>query len=317
MTGTELRNKVRDIMKSWIGAKEGSSTYKEILKIYNDYASKHGLAKAYEGYAWCDITASAAWIKAGMAEYAPISMSCGTTINLAKKLGIWNESDDFCPSVGCGIIYDWEDTSGTAKDNTTGHDHIGIVTAVASDKKSFTVVEGNKGNPSVVGSRKVPVNWKYIRGFIVPNYTSIAKKLTPQNSSSSSPTAIKIDKGAKTYTVKKGDTLSAIAKAAGTTVAKLAEINKMKDPNKISVGQVIKLVDEPDYKGTYTVVAKKGLNLRSYAGTKYTKLATMPYKAKFVCDGMYKVVDGTVWLHGSTTIYNKKYLGWCSKEFLE
>lgn len=317
MTGTELRNKVRDIMKSWVGGKEGSSIYKEILKIYNDYASKHGLAKAYEGYAWCDITASAAWIKAGMAEYVPISMSCGTTINLAKKLGIWEESDDYVPGVGCGIIYDWEDSSGTTKDNTSGHDHIGIVTAVASDKKSFTVVEGNKGNPSVVGTRKVPVNWRYIRGFIVPNYTSIAKKLTPQNSSSPSPSAIKIDKGEKTYTVKKGDTLSAIAKAAGTTVAKLTEINKLKDPNKISVGQVIKLVDEPNYKGTYTVIAKKGLNLRSGAGTAYTKLATMPYNTKFTCDGKYKVVSNTVWLHGSAMIYNKKHVGWCSKEYLE
>ena len=45
----------------------------------------------------------------------------------------------------------------------------------------------------------------------------------------------------KTYTVQKGDTLSGIARKFGTTVAKLAELNNIKDVNKIYVGQVLKL----------------------------------------------------------------------------
>ncbi|TWN12719.1 N-acetylmuramoyl-L-alanine amidase [Bacillus licheniformis] len=44
-----------------------------------------------------------------------------------------------------------------------------------------------------------------------------------------------------TYTVKKGDTLSAIAKANGVSVANLQSWNNIKDPNKIMVGQVLKL----------------------------------------------------------------------------
>ena len=43
------------------------------------------------------------------------------------------------------------------------------------------------------------------------------------------------------YTVKSGDTLSGIAKKFGTTVAKLAQLNEIKDPNKIYVGQKIRL----------------------------------------------------------------------------
>lgn len=43
------------------------------------------------------------------------------------------------------------------------------------------------------------------------------------------------------YTVKAGDTLGAIAKAAGSTVAALAEINGIKNPNLIHVGQVLML----------------------------------------------------------------------------
>lgn len=41
------------------------------------------------------------------------------------------------------------------------------------------------------------------------------------------------------YTVKKGDTLSSIAKKYKTTVAKLAKANGIKEPNKIYVGQVL------------------------------------------------------------------------------
>lgn len=44
-----------------------------------------------------------------------------------------------------------------------------------------------------------------------------------------------------TYTVKSGDTLSGIAKKYGTTVAKLQNLNGIKDANKIYVGQKIKL----------------------------------------------------------------------------
>lgn len=44
-----------------------------------------------------------------------------------------------------------------------------------------------------------------------------------------------------TYTVKKGDTLSSIAAAHKTTVAALVKLNGLKDPNRLSVGQKLKL----------------------------------------------------------------------------
>ena len=45
----------------------------------------------------------------------------------------------------------------------------------------------------------------------------------------------------KTYTVVKGDNLTKIAKANGTTVAALVALNGIVDKNKISIGQVLKV----------------------------------------------------------------------------
>lgn len=44
-----------------------------------------------------------------------------------------------------------------------------------------------------------------------------------------------------TYTVRRGDTLSAIARRYGTTTAELARINNISDPNRIYVGQSLKI----------------------------------------------------------------------------
>lgn len=46
---------------------------------------------------------------------------------------------------------------------------------------------------------------------------------------------------APTYTVASGDTLSAIARRNGTTVQELARVNAIKDPNKLRVGQNLRL----------------------------------------------------------------------------
>ena len=57
----------------------------------------------------------------------------------------------------------------------------------------------------------------------------------------------------KTYTIKSGDTLSAIAKKMGTTVAMLKKANNIKDANKIRAGAKLKIYrDKPSERAKIT-----------------------------------------------------------------
>ena len=62
------------------------------------------------------------------------------------------------------MMYDWDD-SGTGE-NTNLPDHVGIVEKCAGNV--ITVIEGNYSR--AVKRRSVPVNGKYIRGYITPRY---------------------------------------------------------------------------------------------------------------------------------------------------
>jgi LysM repeat protein len=86
---------------------------------------------------------------------------------------------------------------------------------------------------------------------------------------------------ASTYTVKAGDTLSAIAAKFGTTYQELAKLNGIADPNKIYPGQVLKLTGSAPTAApkapsavTYTVKAGDTLSkIASAYGTTYQALA--------------------------------------------
>ena len=124
----------------------------------------------------------------------------------------------------------------TATDNTGAPDHIGIVTKVGGG--TFVVTEGNM-NGGKVGKRTMKVNGRYIRGFITPDFDMIARKLGGTSGGTADKPTKPTTQAAGTYTVKSGDTLSRIAAKYGTTVAKLAADNGIKNPNLIHVGQVI------------------------------------------------------------------------------
>lgn len=307
MTSAEKRKAVANIMLGWVGGRQGGATHREILETYNEYAAKHGMARAHESYAWCAETASAAYIKAGLADLVPIGLSCGDIRQRAKNRGIYKENDGFVPSVADEVIFGWRRPSGDNQD----HDHVGIVVSVSKDKKYFWTVEGNAGSPSQVRKIKRAVGSLEISGFVHPNFTSDKKEVSKPAAQKPAAGTIKIAKDAESYTVQKGDTLSEIAKAAGTTVEKLQEINGIKNANLIRSGQVIRL-KASKYKRSWTVTAEIGLNIRKEP-VDGVILKAMPFRARCTCDGQSKKVNGVVWLHvtyGNVT-------GWSSSEYLK
>ncbi|MFS3933966.1 N-acetylmuramoyl-L-alanine amidase [Bacillus subtilis] len=88
----------------------------------------------------------------------------------------------------------------------------------------------------------------------------------------SSPTKTVKKTAGDTYTVKKGDTLSEIAKEHGVSVANLQSWNNIKDPNKITVGQKLKLT------GLNTSSTKPSSKKTSYALPSGTFKVTNPMR---------------------------------------
>lgn len=103
-----------------------------------------------------------------------------------------------------------------------------------------------------------------------------------------------------TYTVKKGDTLSKIAKEYGTTVNELVKLNGIKDPNLIRVGQVLKITGKVSEK---YIVTCGLLNIRKNADIRSAILGVLKKNEvvtieKF--DGVWAKLSGRDgWVHSN------------------
>ncbi|WP_426616429.1 N-acetylmuramoyl-L-alanine amidase [Bacillus velezensis] len=95
--------------------------------------------------------------------------------------------------------------------------------------------------------------WEQVKVAIEKELKAFGGKTNISSSSSSG----------STYTVKKGDTLSKIAKAEGVSVANLQSWNNIKDPNKIKVGQKLKLKESDSSSSTKTSGKKRSYPLPS------------------------------------------------------
>ena len=172
MTEMQLRQKVADIINAWVGGTKGSKKHLDILAVYNGHKP---LARGYKVQvkdAYCATTVSAAYIRAGISEYTGTECGVEKFIAIAKSKGIWVENDAHTPKIGDACVYDWQDSG--KGDCTGAGDHIGIVTAVGGG--TFTVTEGNMSGGKV-GTRKMQVNGRYIRGFICPDFAAIVGKM--------------------------------------------------------------------------------------------------------------------------------------------
>lgn len=111
---------------------------------------------------------------------------------------------------------------------------------------------------------------------------------------------------ATTYTVKRGDTLSAIAKKYGTTVSALAKLNNIKDVNYIYVGQVLKITGDPDPVKTNTTNRATVDYIGIQANTDRTVIATWtwskPNTKEYKVRWWYAAADGIGLIGSETTV---------------
>lgn len=158
------------------------------------------------------------------AHLAPNSfqVKAGQKVNAGDVLGIMGTS-----GMSTGRHLHWEiwkgKTHGWSADGKGFVEPIGFIKAMkaAADAKGFANIAASDDDPV----EPAPIH--------EPAPKNVAKKPVAK--------AKPVAKTTKTYKVKSGDTLAAIAKKHGTTLAALKTLNKISNVNLIFVGQVIKL----------------------------------------------------------------------------
>ena len=177
MTETQAREKIVNIMRSWVGCHQGDKIHHSIIDTYNKIRPLPMGYRLSYSEPWCAATVSAAGYLAGMQDIVFPHMNCGYLVSLFNNAGRWVEDDSYVPKPGDLVIYYWKDNGyGDCNEHAS---HVGMVENC--DGKKFTVIEGNMGANSVCGRRTMEVNGKYIRGFCCPDYKSIATEEEDEN----------------------------------------------------------------------------------------------------------------------------------------
>ena len=225
-----VRDSIAAIAKYYVGTKEHTERHREILYIYNS----KGPYPITENEPWCAAFSGAIAILGNITDYVPLSKKCSVMIQGFKDLGEWVEDDSYIPKPADYLFYDWQDSG--VGDNEGDPDHVGIITEIVG--KTIKVIEGNLKDS--VAYRTMSINGKYIRGYGIPDYASkVIKPTTPVVTEPAAPAPQQPED--EIYVVKSGDTLSSIAKKYNTTYQKLAEYNNIANPDRIYVGQKIRI----------------------------------------------------------------------------
>lgn len=145
-----------------INSLQGDTGHKKVVEIYNSQSKLPRGYKIKYSDAWCAATVSAVFLMNGCNTFS--ECSCAEMIKKAQAAGIWIEDDNYRPSIGDVMLYDWQDSG--SGNNKGVPDHVGVVVEVTGE--TLYVREGNKSGS--IGNRVMRVNGRYIRGYIVPTY---------------------------------------------------------------------------------------------------------------------------------------------------
>ena len=258
-------------MAGWIGMSMAKQTHRPIIDIYNSHKPLAVGYKVKYTDDYCDTTLSAAFIKNNAVDLIG-GTQCGVErhIQIFKKKGIWQQDGSVTPEPGWIITYNWDD--GT-QPNDGFADHIGIVEKVEGN--TITTIEGNTGNGGVVARKTLKVANGNIRGYAIPNYKEAAAAPKKEQTKPIQPINV-VDK-----------------KLIATSQTEFTRTGK---PSPMR------------YCYFKAKVTANALYVRSWAGTEYNPLKSIPfiYKDKViqVCDSI-QAKNGTTWYY--VRIDNKIY----------
>lgn len=152
---------------------DASTAHAAVVKLYNSQAIKPRDYTLKDTDPWCAAFVTALGLQLGISSAVLPECSVPAMVELYRRAGRWEEHDDYRPSKGDLLVYDWDDSG--QGDNRGDPDHIGIVTARLGT--SLIVVEGNRNGR--VGLRTMSVNDSYIRGYCLPEYEAIGRASVP------------------------------------------------------------------------------------------------------------------------------------------
>lgn len=321
------RQAVVDLVESWIGKKESDGSFKSIIDIYNTMTKFPRGTKMLYSWAWCACTWSALAIKLGYESIMPIEISCYYIIEEAKKMGCWQEKDNYTPHPGDAVLYDWDDKNNFATtDNTGTPEHIGTVTEVYKSAGYMVVVEGNFDN--AVKIRTLSLNGRYIRGFITPKYTSNTVSAPKQEANKSVDTiAREVIAGKWGSGAERKKALEAKGYNYTTVQNRVNEIlngsavkpSTTPAPQTSTIKEVRATCDAQKFKKslTGTYVTKDHLYMRNDAGSNKKALVVIPKGFKVNCYGYYSEFNGADWYYIQCVINGVKYTGFSHSAYLK
>ena len=169
MTEDAIRQRVVDTALAYLGVREGTAEHKEIVNLYNSQSKPPRGYLLKDTDAWCAAFASVVGIVLGISHIILPECSCGKMIELYKAAGRWEERDDYVPSPGDLVMYDWDAQRGEC---LGAPNHVGMVVAVKG--KTIRVVEGNYDNQ--VKIREICVEYVKVRGYCLPDYAGLVQR---------------------------------------------------------------------------------------------------------------------------------------------
>ena len=169
MTETQLRQKyIQGLLALEGKCAEGGANHSALLAVYNTLDPLPRGVKMLPSYDWCAATITANAIRQDMTGIFAKECSCTLQIRQWQRMGRWVERDNYAPQTGDIIYYAWDATG--SDDWISSVDHVGAI--VSCEGGYITAIEGNYKNN--ISRRRIPVNYKFIRGFAVPDYASLA-----------------------------------------------------------------------------------------------------------------------------------------------